>query len=214
MNLTQLETAAKDHHLKIFGTCDTEPSDNVGTGTLVLLGPSETGFWHHVSDQPEMSDNAPDPMDRWSTRVVTELAASCDGKALFPFGSPTRPFITWALRTGRAWTSPVGLLVHDIAGLMVSYRGAILLSDAAEPMQTLSSPCETCPGKPCLSACPVGALATNGYDLKKCHGFLDTPEGFPCMETGCLVRQSCPISKSYGRNPEQSAYHMRQFHKD
>jgi hypothetical protein len=57
------------------------------------------------------------------------MACDLGAKALFPFtGPPWHPFIAWARRSGRAWESPVGFLVHDRAGLMVSYRGALALS--------------------------------------------------------------------------------------
>jgi epoxyqueuosine reductase len=53
------------------------------------------------------------------------MACDLGAKALFPFGGPPwHPFIAWAKRSGRAWESPVGFLVHDQAGLMVSYRAA------------------------------------------------------------------------------------------
>lgn len=213
MSLARLETAAHAHNLAIFGTCQAKPSDDVGTGTIVLFGPSEPGFWDHLTTQPEIKDNAPDAIDRWSSRVISQLAETCKGRALFPFGAPPRPFITWALRSGRAWSSPVGLLVHDKAGLMVSYRGAILVPETLDARPTSTSPCDTCADQPCLSACPVKALTANGYDLEKCHGFLDQSGGAPCMAKGCAARRACPISKSYGRQPEQSAYHMRQFHR-
>ena len=73
----------------------------------------------------------PDPVDRWSRRVIGRLACDLGAKALFPFGGPPyHPFYQWALRTGRAWESPVRLLVHDTQGLMVSFRGALALREA------------------------------------------------------------------------------------
>lgn len=213
MSLDQLETAACAHSLAIFGTCPAEKSDDVGTGTIVLLGPSEPGFWDHMSIQPEMADKAENPIDRWSERVISALATTCNGRALFPFGVPPRPFITWALRSGRAWASPVGLLVHDEAGLMVSYRGAILVPEVLAQHQASASPCDTCVDQPCLSACPVQALTAAGYDLSRCHTFLEQHDGAACMTTGCAVRRTCPISQTYGRQPEQSGYHMAQFHR-
>lgn len=76
----------------------------------------------------------------------------------------------------------------------------------------VARPCETC-AAPCLTACPVGALTGAGYDLPACHAFLDRPEGAECLSAGCLVRRACPLSQSYARLPEQSGYHMRQFHR-
>ena len=37
--------------------------------------------------------------------------------------------------------------------------------------------------------------------------------GVECLTGGCLVRRACPLSQSYARLPEQSAYHMGQFHR-
>ncbi|MEZ5777793.1 MAG: ferredoxin [Paracoccaceae bacterium] len=216
-SLTEIENAAARHNLAVFGAFHAEPSDNApsGTQTLILLGPEEPGFWAHVTAAPEWCDGGPDPIDRWSIRAVREIAEHFDGTALFPFGGPPyHPFYRWAVRTGRAWPSPVTLLVHDRAGLMVSYRGAIALSQRIElPEQPATSPCVACAAKPCLGACPAGALAGGGYDVPECHRFLDTAGGEDCLSFGCAVRRACPVSRAYGRLPQQSAYHMRLFHR-
>ena len=211
MNLAAIQQGAARDALAVMGTCPVEAGDNLPPGTLVMLGPKEPGFWAHVSDAPEFADGAPDPLDRWSARVIGALAKSLGGTALFPFGDPPRPFIGWALRTGRVWSSPVGLLVHDTAGLLVSFRGAIHLTTAL-PFEGGQSPCDTCTAKPCLTACPVGALSGGGYDLATCHDYLDTPQGAPCMSGGCLVRRACPVSQRYARDPAQNAFHMDAFH--
>lgn len=95
---------------------------------------------------------------------------------------------------------------------MVSFRGALALKEAVEVPPAAPRPCDAC-AAPCLTTCPVGALTGAGYDLPACHAFLDQPEGRDCMTGGCLVRRACPLSQSYARLPEQSGYHMRQFHK-
>lgn len=211
-DLAGLEARALRDSLTVLGALETRPEDGIGDGTLVLLGPSDPGFWAHVSLQPEFRDGQPDPMDRWSGRVITALAGTVGGTPYFPFGDPVRPFISWALRSGRAWQSPVSLLVHDRAGLLVSYRGAILLPGNLEPQPEAARPCEACAAKPCLTACPVSALTGDGYDLDACHAFLDTTAGQDCMTRGCRVRRSCPLSTNYGRSEQQSAFHMEHFH--
>ena len=194
-----------------FAVAEGEEGFPAGTRTLLLLGPAEPGFWAHLTAQPEWGD--PDPVDRWSRRVIGRIACDLGAKALFPFGGPPyHPFYAWALRTGRVWDSPVRLLVHAEQGLMVSFRGALALKEAVPVPPPLAKPCDGCPA-PCLTACPAGALTGAGYDLPSCHGFLDQPAGADCMTGGCLVRRACPVSQSYARLPEQSAYHMRQFHR-
>lgn len=213
MTLDDLAHAAGEHVLDILGICHTVPEDGLGVGTIALLGPREPGFWVHVSASPEFNDTAPDPLDRWSHRVISDIALASGGAPLFPFGTPARPFIGWALRSGRAWASPVGLLVHDTAGLLVSYRGAVLFDNHLSLPQPATKPCETCAAKPCLDACPVSALTNQGYDIPACRSYLDGPDEAGCKATGCAVRRACPVSQSYPRDPAQSAFHMASFHK-
>lgn len=212
MSLAALAARASEHALEVFGNLAARPEDGIGDGTLVLLGPREPGFWDHVTTQPEFTGGAEHPLDRWSARVIAGIAADVGGTAFFPFGEPVRPFISWALRSGRAWQSPVVLLVHDTAGLMVSYRGAILLPEDHQASTPGPRPCDSCADKPCLTACPPRALTAQGYDVTACHAFLDTEAGRTNLLKGCEVRRACPVSQNYGRLNGQSAFHMRYFH--
>lgn len=198
--------------LDVMGGFHPEPSDGLeGVGTLVLLGPSEPGFWEVVSAAPEFADGAPDPLDRWSARVIGGLARDLGARAFFPFGMPRQPFIGWALRSGRAWISEVGLLIHDVAGLLVSFRGALGLPERIA-LASGTRPCDACGPKPCRTACPVGALTLAGYDIPACKAYLATPEGATgCMAAGCAVRTACPVSRGHPRHPALSAHHMRSF---
>ena len=214
-HLRQIAARLARDHLAVLGGFLIGPGDDLpeNTGTLLLLGPAEPGFWTHVTAQPEF-DGTPDPLDRWSRRVIDALAGEWAGRALFPFGDPPhQPFYRWALRSGRCHTSPVRLLVHDEAGLMVSFRGALCLPGRIALPVPGPSPCDGCPTRPCLAACPPRALTDQFYDLPACHGFLDAAAGADCMGQGCHVRRVCPQSRRYARLPEQSAYHMRQFHR-
>jgi epoxyqueuosine reductase len=215
MTLAAISDRLSAHHLAVMGGFHPGPEDGApqGTQTLLLVGPAEPGFWAHLTAQPEWLDGAPDPVDRWSRRVIGRLACDLGAKAVFPFGGPPyAPFQRWAKATGRAWESPVRLLVHDLAGLMVSYRGALALKDRLDLPPVGARPCDTC-AAPCLTACPASALTGAGYDVPACHAFLDQPQGQDCLSGGCHVRRACPLSQSYGRVAGQSAYHMRQFHK-
>ncbi|GHC65839.1 ferredoxin [Neogemmobacter tilapiae] len=208
-----IATRLAAHRLEILGGFHAvgDPSLPRGTQTLLLIGPAEPGYWAHVTAQPEWG--GPDPIDRWSRRVIGRIACDLGAKALFPFGGPPyHPFYQWALRSGRTWDSPVRLLVHADQGLMVSFRGALALKERIDLPSPTAKPCDTC-AAPCLTACPPAALTGQGYDLPRCHGFLDKPEGGECLSGGCLVRRACPVSQAYARMPEHSSYHMRQFHK-
>ncbi|WP_171181650.1 MULTISPECIES: ferredoxin [unclassified Ruegeria] len=181
------------------------------SGTLVLLG-AGGDFWPVLKAAPEWG--APDPVDRWSTRIIGEIAQTFNAEAYFPFGGPPyAPFIDWALKSGRTFSSPVGALVHDTVGMMISYRGALHFAEEFSiPDTPGQSPCITCVA-PCTQACPVGALnAQEFYNISACHSHLDTTQGQTCMTGGCLARLACPLSAGAERTSEQSAHHMRSFH--
>lgn len=213
MTLTAtIQVLAAQNGLMVAGHAPVLPEDGLHTSirSVLMLAPNEPSFWPQVSTEAEFEDGAPDPLDRWSRRVIGKLACDTGTKAYFPFGGPPfQPFISWATRSGRAWPSPVGLLVHDSAGLFISYRGAIGLTTEASPAPE-PSPCVTCADQPCRTACPAGALTPAGYDVPSCKSWLDTAAGSICRTDGCLVRRACPVGASR-RLPAQSAFHMEAF---
>lgn len=206
-DIATLDRAARARQLEVFGAL------HEGGETVLLLGPHEPGFWAAFSTSAEYLDGGPDPLDRWSKRMIGGLAEAWGGTAVFPSdGPPYPPFFRWAQDSGRAWPSPVALLVHDRAGLWASFRGALRLAGLMDLPETGESPCATCVDQPCRSACPVAALSPERYDTATCHGFLETAPGKDCMTQGCAARRACPVSASYGRLPEQSHFHMKAFH--
>ncbi|MEM6564878.1 MAG: ferredoxin [Pseudomonadota bacterium] len=214
MNFHDLQAQAQSRHLTILGgfhpvAGDKTPKD---CKTLLLLGPHEPAFWGAFKEAPEWHGGHADPMDRWSLRVIGKWAMQLDAQALFPFGGPPyQPFFTWALRTGRIHASPILLLVHDEAGLFVSFRGALALRARIDLPPAPENPCTSCGTQPCLTSCPVDALSGEGYKVDTCKAYLDTQDGKECMQQGCRARRACPVSGNHPRLPAQSAYHMRQF---
>lgn len=209
LSFKDIELRVGRAQLSLMGTVTTDLPD--GLKTLFLLGPREPGFWPVFSASPEYRDGADDPMDRWSSRVIGALAEDLGGEAYFPFGPPPyQPFFRWAQLSGRAHVSPVGLLVHEDAGLMVSFRGAIGFSYSISTPKAGPNPCELCADQPCLTACPVGALGGTFYDVPGCKADLDRP-GNECLSRGCAVRRACPVSQDYARDEAQSAFHMKAF---
>lgn len=212
MTYAELDAAAAKSGLMLLGGFHPDQTEHMPawTKTLVLIGP-RAGFWGQFAKSSEWQDGRPDPMDRWSERVLKEFATDVDGQALFPFGGqPFKPFFSWALKSGQAWQSPVNLLVHSEAGLMVSYRGALALRQDVSLPPAKASPCKTC-AQPCLTACKPRALTRDSYDVPACKAYVASPEGSDNKSLGCSVRRACPVSQSYARMSEQSAYHMRVF---
>lgn len=216
MTYTRITQAAEADGLIVMGALHPRAAKAKGVdhGTLVLVG-AGAGFWAAFSASDEARDGTPDPIDRWSKRVIGALARRFGAAAFYPSdGPPYPPFIDWALKSGRAFSSPTGMLVHDGVGLMISYRGALLFpNEFPVPPGSAASPCASCADQPCTTACPVGALSGAApYDVVACHAFLDSSPGESCMMQGCAARRACPLSRGAGRKPEQSALHMKAFH--
>jgi hypothetical protein len=157
---------------------------------------------------------APGTLDPWTAAVVRPLAARFEMAAAFPFeGPPYHPFLRWAQRAEPVHPSPLGMLIHPEFGLWHAYRAALLSARrlALPALAPQPSPCASCRGRPCLSACPVGAFDGTGYDVAACRAYLATAPDGPCMTGGCLARQACPVGRSFAYGPAQAAYHMAAF---
>lgn len=207
MTLNAIQTAAANAGLLTLGALHEDGQ------TIVLFGTGPE-FWTAFSVSPEYLDGKKHPVDRWSKRIVGDLAQTFGGTCQFPSdGPPYPPFIRWALDSGRFFQSPVGMMVHPEVGLMISLRGALILpTEIPLSQQKILSPCLTCEA-PCTTACPVDALsAETGYNVTACHAFLDSEEGSACMSHGCFARRACPHSAKAGRTDAQSTLHMRSFH--
>jgi hypothetical protein len=218
-DFAQLCAAAAREGLACRGGFEPDPSDGVPpladgreARTLVLLGFTGSLQWGKFASSPEFRDGAPDPLDRWSTRVAHALADNWSATALSPAsGPPWWPFQRWALRAEPLHRSPLGILLHPVYGSWHAYRAALLF---AEPIvipraSSWPHPCESCVERPCLRRCPVDAVARQGFDVARCRGHLARVEGSSCMESGCGARAACPLGAEHRYGLEQAAFHMR-----
>lgn len=183
--------------------------------SLLLLGNAGGSLWRDFSCSPEYCDGLPDPLDRWSRRIMEDLAEAFGGRALLPSdGPPYMPFQAWARRAEGLQSSPIGPLIHPRYGLWHAYRGALALpSKVGGIPEKLDQPhpCDACELKPCLSNCPVGAFSENSYDVASCVKHIAGPDEGSCMAHSCLARRSCPIGRDYLYEDEQSRFHMERF---
>ncbi|MEQ6201812.1 ferredoxin [Sulfitobacter sp. HNIBRBA2951] len=188
------------------------PHPETPAHTIILVG-ADRDFWDVFTSTVEYSDGAPDPVDRMSKRILGAAATALGGTAQYPSdGPPYAPFIAWAQGTGRFWQSPTGMLVHDVAGLMISIRGALIVPYTLPTQAVGEGPCVTCADRPCVGACPVDALSDQHfYDVPTCRAHIASEAGRACMTTGCATRLACPISQRFDRPHAQSAFHMRSF---
>lgn len=215
MTLAALRAAAAAEGLALTGAFAPGPDDGApeGARTLVLLGYGGPEMWAAFRAGPEARDGGRHALDRWSRRVIGALAARFGGEALFPFGGPPyQPFLRWIYRAEPVHPSRLGMAIHPERGLWSGWRGAIALKEAweAPPPARGENPCDPCPA-PCLTACPVGAFTTQGYDVEACRAHLDSPEGASCRMSGCLARRACPVGRDFAHAPEQAAFHLEAF---
>jgi len=183
--------------------------------TLVLIGNAGSSLWPEFSRSREYRDGRPNPLDRWSERVIDDLGRELDALAVFPFkGPPYYPFLRWARRAETVTSSPLGMLIHPDYGLWHAYRGALVfdrpLDGLPDPTRE-ASPCLTCEDQPCLSGCPVDAFGSDGFDVERCVTHLDGPNR--CRDEGCLARNACPAGKPFKYVREQHRFHLAAFHR-
>ena len=208
-------TLEKDIHsagLIILGELEVTDTDPVPieAQSILLLGPDEPNFWEIFKESEEFNDLKANPLDRWSKRVIDNIAWQNKCTALYPFGGePYQPFFSWALRSGSVWSSPVHLAVHKDKGLFVSFRGALAINQSKKNNQSFENPCTKCPA-PCLSACPVDAFTEVGYDVVTCKDHISSLDSSNCKSLGCNTRRACPVGANL-RSFEQSSFHMEKF---
>jgi hypothetical protein len=178
---------------------------------VVLLGNAGGELWPAFSAQRR---DEPHPLDEWARRTAEPVAARLQARAVYPSDRPWHPFQQWAMRAEPVSPSPIGLLIHPDFGLWHAYRAALLLDAVPAdlpPRDDRPSPCATCIGRPCLSACPVGAHTDVGFDVTTCEGHLRADVAPRCMEIGCRSRDGCPVGREHRFGADQVRFHMGAF---
>ena len=217
-SLVDVEAALRARGLAARGAFHPAAGDGVSAlpdgravGTLVLAGNVGASLWARFARERRAEA---DPLERWSARVLGEIAARFDAAVVLPGdGPPHPPFLRWAQRAEPVHPSPLGLLIHPDHGLWHAYRGALAFAErfALPVRDTRESPCTSCRERPCLSACPVGAFTTGGYDVAACAAHLEARAGGACFESACLARAACPVARQHRYPPEQARFHMTAF---
>ncbi|MCC7166274.1 MAG: 4Fe-4S dicluster domain-containing protein [Rhodospirillales bacterium] len=199
------------HGLAVRGGFHPGPDEGLPgqPATVVLIGHLGRAMWP-AFQRARLEESH--PLDRWAKRIIDGLALELEATALYPFqGPPYWPFQRWAMRAEGLVQSPIGPLIHPIYGLWHGYCGALAFSQRLDlPAIVPSDPCAACADKPCLTACPVSALAPGRYDVPACVAHLRT-DGNDCLEGGCLARHACPIGRAHAYVPDEGGFHTRAF---
>lgn len=211
--LERLRDALAAEGLILRGGFHPESHDGAlaGSGTLLLIGNAGPAMWRAFE---RAGPSGPDPLDRWTRRVLSAVAARFGAAAIYPFdGPPYAPFLQWAKRAEAVLDSPLGMAIHPEYGLWHAWRGALAfpqridLPDGAVTRR----PCDSCATRPCSTTCPVDAFRDGAYDVEACANHLRTPAGGDCLEQGCRARRACPVGGDFIYAPAQAAHHMAAF---
>jgi ferredoxin len=180
--------------------------------TLVLIGNAGAPLYDAFFAEAALS--GPNPLDDWTRRVLLPIAGRLGARAGFPSdGPPWLPFQRWAMRAEGVKPSPLGVLIHPVFGLWHAYRAVLVFDQGLEmaPGAGSAHPCDSCVGKPCLSACPVGAVTAAGYAVDNCAGHVAGAAGKTCRSSGCLARLTCPVGAPHVYPERAMAFHMAAF---
>jgi len=166
LNPATLAKSLAPHGLVSLGIADATTIDPCppGVSAVVLLGLASDG-WERFEASPEAGDTIAEPLDRWSERVIGDLAQDLGAQAYFPFGGPPyHPFLRWAAATGEVWPSPLGMSIHAEHGLWVSFRGALGFAGFDRPKRAAQQrPCDKCSDRAGLP-CPARLSHRQGMD--------------------------------------------------
>lgn len=175
---------------------------------LVLLGQAGRLLWDQMVAE---GIAGPDPCDEYSRRTVERWLATthpdADHEIVYP-GAARLPLVRLAGEAGWGRPSPLGLTIDPHYGPWIAHRIAFVTDAPLEPTVRVARPhpCDSCPDRPCVAACPVGAVdAVDGLDLDACAAHRVAPRS--SCELRCLAREACPVGAEHRYGDEQMRHH-------
>lgn len=182
---------------------------------LLLVGHGGRQLWR-AFQAAEGPDGAPDPLDRFTRRHLDFVMQNKWGVPvnhclyLYPLSPLSLPLPLQQLGSAAGWAhrSPIGSDMHPDFGLWFAYRAAVLIKDElpllSQPLRP--SPCDTCVEKPCMPACPAGAVGEIGrFGLNACISHRLQPRSSCASQ--CLARLACPVAPQHRYTAAQITYH-------
>lgn len=159
----------------------------------------------------ESGPEGADPVDRYSVRTCADWFAaelpSAAFEILYPLRDSPVPLVELGTLAGWHHASPFRVGINDAFGSWFAYR-ALALADSHLPVTTSAgygNPCDTCLDKPCITACPAGAVQQGGFDAPACYDHR-LADGSSCAAQ-CAARAACPVGRDHAYGSDQMAYH-------
>jgi epoxyqueuosine reductase len=159
-----------------------------------------------------------DPFDARSTRLAHAFVASAalsNARVVYP-GDVQLDLRAWLAAAQAQYLSPLGTGIRPDCGPWLAVRAALVVAlDSAQravlarrfaPLSPDASPCNSCPTRPCIAACPAGAVGDVGaFDLPKCVQ-QRLGENSSCASR-CHARLACPVGAAFRYPEPQLRYH-------
>jgi len=175
---------------------------------LILLGHGGRALWQAIKAGGVEGD---DPVDRHSQEAVQaylDASPACGAYAfLYPASDSQVSLIRLGELAGWHHASPFRVGINRDWGSWFAYRALVLADSDFTPVTRAKdvSPCDHCTGKPCISACPAGAVTDGEFASARCLGYR-LAEGSACALT-CLARLACPVGAAHRYEDDQIRYH-------
>ena len=173
---------------------------------LLVFGHGGRQLWESLGANPAGDD----PIDSYSIACVEGFMARhglADGEVLYPGSDSRIDLVAVGQLLGWHFPSPAGLGIHPAYGLWSAVRVVLkTLADFAETMPPQEpSPCDGCAEKPCIRACPVGAVREGPFDMAACSD--ERVRGNSGCTSLCMARLACPVGARHRYDAQQVAYH-------
>jgi hypothetical protein len=185
--------------------------------SLVVVAHGGRRMWEAIEEEKavgRMAADEPHPVDTFTARASREFVrlhlSDVETRPIFPRQPDAPHFPIQGLGEWLGWVhpSPLGIGISATYGLWHAYRFALVTTAALEPTPRLeaASPCDSCESKPCIRACPPGAVKESRhrmatFDVRTCAEFRSRDDS-PCAEI-CLARFACPVGREHRYVPSK-----------
>lgn len=193
--------------LLLQGVVDASGIDlkNSGQGYAQLLVVAHGGatFWR------QLNVKGADPLDETATQLAHSLMqrlGESDYEIIYPADHFALDLIGLGKKLGWHHDSKLAIGINPEYGTWFAYRFVIAANTVFDVSQYSSEhPCDSCTDRPCIIACPAGAVTESGFVLQKCLDERLRP-GSECVDS-CAARLACPIASEHRYDAAQINYH-------
>lgn len=170
---------------------------------LILIGHGGKALWECVKTAGNVGA---DPIDEYSVGAIERcFAEHLPGnryRIVFP---GEQPIALQQLGKLAGWhhATPFMVGIDPEWGSWYAYRAVVLADTHFCPFLAVdrNRACDSCQTRPCVSACPAGAMNDGGFALEKCIAYRKRDDS-SCQHT-CLARTACPVGNEHRYDDEQ-----------